>query len=333
MTLTLIRLNCEIVWRVAEDDESEHPLAPLAPATLKNPKYFASEMRSELKTPACILPDGSTVFQTNALVVEWPGANHIDPHECADFVPHLIGSLRYLSGQFQLPNVVRAVVLDLQWAGRLRKPTLRAQPGAFVQRSLVGCSARFSLVPDAVQVSVSGGPPHWSTFFLDALRAHQGQDWKTALLLSALATEIGVGEALEEMLAARLKLIPRPPGVVITPVSGGDHQVSDPVYNALSERMSFRQSLHERPLYLAGKSLMLSEKSTFDSIVRLYTTRNKIAHLGAPSDSDTKTFPLTREGACTAIEASSRCLTFFGKDVRASLQQPGLTPTSICEFE
>lgn len=55
----------------------------------------------------------------------------------------------------------------------------------------------------------------------------------------------------------------------------------DPVFEVLQgNKWHFRFKLHEHFLYLFKRSLAIENRSLFEKVLKLYATRNKIAHEG-----------------------------------------------------
>ena len=324
LTLSIISFGDEIVWRIAETDPSEWSLRPLVDATIRNPRQC---VRGWCEPSVAFLDDGDLVVSNRTLLLE---SSALPEDAAALFEPlsGLVAALRHVSGQFRLPSVSQVVSQIPSYTGPVIDAWPRAIVRGWVTPSLVLQAARFALLPNAIEVAVRGGPPHWSVFFLDALRAHSAGDWKIAFVLAAFAVETGIGEALSEWHSSKLGATPRAPGVVERP----DGTRADPVYDLMGERTSFRLSLHQRPLHLAGRSLLLEDKATYEALLRLYTTRNKIAHLGSPDPVD-GSFALVREDVETAIDVAARGLAFFGKAVSRRPATGPMIEVSFPDFE
>ncbi|MCW3053169.1 MAG: hypothetical protein JWN14_2339, partial [Chthonomonadales bacterium] len=61
------------------------------------------------------------------------------------------------------------------------------------------------------------------------------------------------------------------------------HTSFDPIFGLLNERANFGFYLHERPLYLLKRSLLLENEALYNRAVALYSARNKIGHEGVIS--------------------------------------------------
>ena len=87
----------------------------------------------------------------------------------------------------------------------------------------------------------------------------------------------------------------------------------DPVFKRLCNgRPSFRDLLHERPLYLLKRSLLLEDKSLFDAGLALYGTRNAISHTGVVEDPNDARWPIDEEHARRGLEVARSLFAWFG---------------------
>ncbi len=68
--------------------------------------------------------------------------------------------------------------------------------------------------------------------------------------------------------------------VITLSKAGGGSLMKDPVYEKLRDREDFTVRLHELPLYVLRRSLLVEDETLFHRAKRLYKTRNKIVHAG-----------------------------------------------------
>ena len=318
----------DIFWRVEPDDPLWLPLAPVLPAKLLNPVatvHVADKLGHQFNGPL-ILGSGGTVLSTQGVVLEWDGV--LGEQEFSALVhglPKVFACLRHVSGQYRLSAVLQiAAVFGLPDGEVVRRWPTTVELQCFIREDLVTRTIPFADVPRAAAMADGGGPPVFGTFFLDALKAQAAGDWRMGLLLAALSVETGVAQALAEWHEGRLATVPRPPTVVELPVAGGGRAVKDPVYDALSEKSGFKYLLHERPLHLGQLSLLVEDEETYRRMLRLYAARNKIAHLGGPGVGAQNCYQLTQVDVDEAVNAATRCLAFFGKDVPTPIGRGGM---------
>jgi hypothetical protein len=85
----------------------------------------------------------------------------------------------------------------------------------------------------------------------------------------------------------------------------------DPVFDLISATDRMGRLLHEQPLYLVRKSLLLENEALYAKALVLYNTRNKIMHEGGPPD-EQNPLPIDDRGAWTACNTARDVLAWFG---------------------
>jgi len=153
--------------------------------------------------------------------------------------------------------------------------------------------------------------PVYSILLLDAIYAIQQNDYRRAILYSALSVESLAYTKLDEKYQSFLEH-GDPTGMIRVVTIRGDKK-EDPIYKMMRERTHFRLLLHECPLYLEKRSLLLENEPLYQQAMKLYSTRNKIAHLGElPSDQKGDYFNLDLLGAISALECTKDIFKWFG---------------------
>jgi len=88
----------------------------------------------------------------------------------------------------------------------------------------------------------------------------------------------------------------------------------DPIYEALSARTEFSVLLHEHPLHLMGKSLLIEHPETYRRALMLYTTRNKIVHRGELTEGAvTRSLSVNQNDAWVALSCVTEIFRWFGE--------------------
>ncbi|MCK5707454.1 MAG: hypothetical protein KAI43_07350 [Candidatus Aureabacteria bacterium] len=157
--------------------------------------------------------------------------------------------------------------------------------------------------------------PIYADLLLDAINAKK--DYKKAILYAAIAVETLANTKLHN---AYLYLSKKPREskhlrIINLQVTKDSDINKDPIFETLMElsQRKFRMLLHEIPLYLWNKSLMIDKKKTYDEVLKLHETRNEIAHIGEPA-SVHKTFPITNKGANAALSCAKEVFEWFGEE-------------------
>jgi hypothetical protein len=182
------------------------------------------------------------------------------------------------------------------------------------------------LASDAMDVPIP------EQYFLDAVASFWSGDFRLTFLSAAIALEAIALEWLDEQYQRRLAGGPGPQlRVIDIPRSGGRTTQGDPVYEVLESRTKFRGLLHERPLYVTGRSLLVEQEALYQRAQRLYATRNQIAHRGEIPDAESQCFTLTRPDAVTALQTVSAIFQWFGRSAPPDYPRD-LAPARIAEW-
>jgi hypothetical protein len=146
---------------------------------------------------------------------------------------------------------------------------------------------------------------------LDAIHADQDGDFRKAILYGAIALEVCAQWVLEEAYEKALADRTVRHRVIERRVGAAEVRSKDPVWEMISKNDSFGALLHERPLYLLGRSLLQDDEPLYRRALRLYATRNKIVHRGVHAG-DEQHLPISREGSAEAIDAATGTLAWLG---------------------
>lgn len=221
--------------------------------------------------------------------------------------------LRFLSRQQTIP---RRLISAAQ-----RKPGPYGEvPSEWTQPSALDYSTRDYFVHCAVTDTHLDGlqrlpqdfaAPIHVDVLLDALEAHVDHDYRKSLLYSAIAMESFAQAHLEAAYARVLAKRSTEHRVRGTEIAGGKEVIKDSVYDALSTGDSFSRLLHERPLYLLGRSLLIDEPENYRQALTLYATRNKIAHRGMCPEGE-KYLPSSAEGARQGLKIAIDVFRWLG---------------------
>jgi hypothetical protein len=149
---------------------------------------------------------------------------------------------------------------------------------------------------------------------VDAIEAFESDDLRKSLLFAAMACEAMAQHVLrleyDRALAATLPDASR--RVHEVAVAGGRTQRLDPVFELLMQGEHFRRLVHEAPLYMLRRSLLLDDKPLFDRMMKLYKTRNRLAH-GGHVEPRAEAYALTIADARDALGAAISAFFWFGE--------------------
>jgi hypothetical protein len=162
-------------------------------------------------------------------------------------------------------------------------------------------------LPTTFEASVYEG------ILLDAFRALKDNDFRSALLYSALAVEAMAGELIDAEPARLLAERPTAPHVRTVEIQEGRSKgtLEDPVFKWIRKSGRFAELLHELPLYVFRRSLKQELPEVYQQARKLYQTRNSLAHRGE-SDKDRDLFSLDMFGAVDAMKCVREVFAWFG---------------------
>jgi hypothetical protein len=303
-----------IDWRLKDKTPREIPVGPapgwslLTPYAMLQSSFCFSEV-----TRVNRLPDGDLVVTTDGITLRAAGMSEEDRERTgSQAFAKTLQALRYLSRQFFVPERFAAQSFADPAGCRAVDAPEELDAEALI--------ARDYWIPTAVTQEhldqVAALPPEFSPpasvmVMLDALQALLEQDFRKALLYGAIAIESLASTRLAEAYD-RVKAAPPDPRfrVIDIPIAGGRVARKDPIYESLGED-NFPRMLHERPLYLLGRSLMVEDAATFTNAQKLRNTRNKLAHIGEVP-ANTETFELSARGATAGLATAISVLKWFG---------------------
>jgi hypothetical protein len=226
----------------------------------------------------------------------------------------LLSLLRFVSHQATIPRKYEAIVGDGEPTPFERECT------SLGAARLSGWSMRNDLLATAVtdghlvQLATALPTDHVHVdVMLDAVQADQEGDFRKAILYGAIALEVCAQWVLEEAYEKALADRTARHRVIDRRVGAGDVRSKDPVWEMISKNDSFGALLHERPLYLLGRSLLQDDEALYRRALKLYATRNKIVHRGVHAG-DEQYLPISREGSVEAIDSATGTLAWLGDE-------------------
>lgn len=230
----------------------------------------------------------SVLIATNLFCLETPFSDLQDASAflLSDELTFLLNQLRYVSRFARSPRQIgfgRIAEIDLLSSQSLPLPSGKER--AAITGFSIEAAMTAEKIVELVGLDPRFEPPIYSTLLLDAIEAHATGDLKKSVLYAAIAAETLADSKLSAAYDRICSQDTPDPGfrVVSFPTSQGPSERKDPVYEALAKSNSghgMRRLMHELPLYLLGKSLLLDNQPVYDGILELYKQRNEIAHRG-----------------------------------------------------
>lgn len=303
----VVQVMGSIYWRLSDDCPEAVSLPFLPGWELIPPLHHQTSLGSG---PLIVSRNDARIFiESREIVLRWQGGE--PKHDARDVLPvaeRLLRILRYLSRQQGIPRMSVAVFQEER-----SKPNYSNLPAgeAHVRDYMVQGALTDEHLRSLGDLVADFEVPIPADVMIDALDAQLDSDWRKTILYSAIAMESLASTVLDGAYRAALSAKGPSHRVVTTIASGGSIVTKDPVYEMLSSGDSFGRLLHERPLYLLGRSLMSDDQDLYRRALTVYKTRNKIAHKGLQPE-DEAHLHLSREGALEALKVSIAVFAWFG---------------------
>lgn len=245
--------------------------------------------------------------------------------------------LRYFSKQTQIPkssddlNTWDWIEIDHL---PLLTPLVRIKGKFAIAATVIDTAISRTHVESACSVPADFRPPIFDSLFIDAVEAHADHDYRKGILYAAMAVATAAGSILDSYYETQLASGAGELRIITLAQAGGAAVRKDPIWQRLRERDDFGLLLHEAPLYLLRRSLLVENEALFKEAKTLYATRNKIVHRGEPPESDEARYlPIDLEGSSNALLCARDILQWLGVPDTYPLPRPDFielsnTPTS-----
>lgn len=342
-------LGTSAVWRVIPDDPNVRPLVSLLGFKVVNPllhptlfKWSMHTMHSGTPEPKIIgMGDQYALVRSPylAMLTNHDAIKALAPLNAEDkdlaffeglasIAKNLTRALRYVTKQAQLPQEPGCGIMSIHrdYDFTLQFPKMRERGNTFVSNYELETAITLDRILEAERIL--GYPlPVVDSLLLDSIQALLDSDYRRALLFAAIAMETHVATTLDEFYNRIIESDQPSPNmhVISFELSGGTTQEKDPVYASLAERAKtdFAMLLHELPLYLFSRSVLVENHALYQQARRLYRTRNLIVHRGEISDRAESSFDFSYASAREGIESALAICRWFGLTEQYALPGSG----------
>lgn len=306
-----------MLWRVEATDPPVWPLKTMGGWGLLNPRTYLG-LRSSLPMTG---PLGTIVravdsgFLCETIQLFWlqaEGDSDVSPD--ADLLLSFCERLQFVSKQGGIGNFTSMIQTWMIEVPAL--PELSAESPDLTALTWSPHLISTVLSRSAAEKADALGPdfrrPVFDSAMLAAVEAYAQHRFRDAILGAAIGMEAaavaGPAAGMEGILGSGRARGTAPTRVVVSE-AGVPH---DPVYDALESNATMRTRLHELPLYVLGRSLRLEDKTQYDAALRLYRTRNALAHGGVPTPE--KCLSIDGQGAREALRIAAAVIRWFFPD-------------------
>lgn len=325
MRVATLCLTKEIHWLVSTSDKLTAPLKAMPGWAVLHP--LTAILPSDQMAPIHQFPtgDGRTTVSRAILQCVVPARDTADERDAGvlDAMKSLLKRLRHVSRQATLPRGDDMVMFNCADVEMLPKVEFEEPYYGEVHHSdnsFVETALTMDLVERAGELPTTFEAPVYEGILLDAFRAVKDNDFRSALLYSALAVEAMAGELIDAEHAKLLAARPPTPHIRAVTIQEGKSKggLEDPVFKWMRKSGRFAELLHELPLYVLRRSLKQDLPEVYQQARRLYQTRNSLAHRGE-SDKDRDLYPLDVFGAIDAMKCVRQVFAWFGVPGRWSI--------------
>ncbi|MCL4872270.1 MAG: hypothetical protein KJ063_25195 [Anaerolineae bacterium] len=349
MRIFEILLTGEIHWKIHRNDPEKQNLLSLPGCFFVNPLLYSKFTFPQpgiriralgITTDMVIVSTSGIVLGTNldsidisSIPFEFEQVKFIKLENSPDsddsdisIVPvyseRLTVSLRQASKQVDIPkSLVSFHLAECTELPKLDFPRKITDSVNLLQKYIWDTAASWNhlLIADAEIVNLA--TPIYEKLLLDAIHAFRDRDYRRALLYAAISIESLTATKLDGIYAdvTQGRISTKDLRVISSTQKGGIPVLKDPVYEFLFEKGKFAERLHQIPLYLTGKSLFVENEALYQKAIKLYRTRNKIAHLGEPPSGEQSYFEMNEEDGIAAIECAIEIMQWFGEQTNFPL--------------
>lgn len=304
-----------IRWKIRLDSSSSIVLKSLAAFSILNPYKFSKEYRAkkiliEIK-PFCI--NGECFLTTSGIILRNKVNENIED-DLFDKLKEFFRYLRYESKQAEIQvNNAAGSILSYD---KISMGTIPVQNvTGMTERSIYFFSNLSWQMVNKADRRLSNREiiPIYEEIFLEAIRGKMDREYNKVILFSVIALESLLAHKYKGGVTLDKNKNPKRKDFKINKNFGESYK--DPVLKSLLDANRFKMLLHEIPLYLYNKSILVENKVLYDKLVKLYNTRNKIVHWGAPLEIDTeKMYPVNEKSAEIAINSANEVFNWVGID-------------------
>lgn len=224
-------------------------------------------------------------------------------------------NLRAVTKQAALPTEFAAMQTEqVEKLPKLKFPEPKKVTMHLIGSFRLKTQITFQSIIEADSLGLQALIPIFHFLILDALKALESSDYRKAILYGAIALE-SLARTVLDAEYDRLMALDKPPKhlrIIEMCQAGGSISKKDPIYKLLSDGDNFGRLLHELPLYLSNKSLLLDDQELYRLAVNLYRTRNRIGHGHEITETDKDVFAVNKKGASTALEVACKVFSWHG---------------------
>ena len=323
MSILSMALTKSMYWKISKNDPPYTELESMKGWSVINPLCYPELIRlggrSTIRIRQMGMIDDTTVLvKTEGILFMVPFLSATDNSWTNPVVEYTNAFFKHLRHATKQADIARDIIemsvgTDLLSVPPVIFPIPTQIQGIFIKAYIVDTAITWQSIKIADATLSNDTLPVFGTLLLDAILAFMENDYRRSILYAAIAAETMASTVLEETYEAFLKN-GDPTGTIrllALPPKGG---IKDPIYEYLSSKSDFVQLIHQLPLYLLRRSLLVEDERLYQNARKLYATRNKIVHRGELSNDENLSsyLPISEVGAREAIECTVGLFRWFG---------------------
>lgn len=304
-----------INWRIHQNSSKLYRFKSNKEIALVNPMYYYSKKWRGLieNSQMFVKINGEYQIRTKGLIFK-QYVDEIRPNQFVEFLSSLIYQIRIISKQANLnPNnfFISYSVLEIDDLEKI--PNVDETEEIMIRGDYYSTMVLWEMVKEADnRINKRIKSPIYIEILTDAFNGLINQEYRKTILYSSIAIEsmlaIKLDEEYEKIIEKKKKTAYR---ISKFTTANGD-VFKDPIYQRLKEKTNFSILLHERPLYIWKRSVLLEDENLYKSAKQLYSTRNKIVHWGEPDPSINDLLKIDKEGANKAFTVARNLFKWAG---------------------
>lgn len=311
-----IAIGNDLGWRINDKDKKYIPLKSFPNLQLVNPSYYHGENIDKNFIKFSFKIASEVILQSNVLIFKY-NKEDVNNEEIYEFCTKFIRKLKLLSKQPGINPIghVQAVITkQISKFGKLNVDLIDPKQINY-RKSKYYSYITIDKIKEADKLIKNKITlPIYLEILLDAFDGFYFQDYRKTILYSAFAVETMINYVLNDKYQKYLLNNPNSTKLRISTVQIKDELVvKDPIYEKLDKLNSFNILLHEKPLYILGKSLLLDDHDLYTKALQLNQTRNNLVHRGEVSTGNKNALNLNYDDdAFEAIRIANKVFNWFG---------------------
>ena len=324
MKAYLIISGPQLSWHLSTLSNKRIKLKSASNLELLNPYHFgiAYYEAKFLNDERITMLNESVHLSTTGLIFKSNTNNSENkPEKIWKELTHFFRYLRYTSHQFGLNS--EGQIHSMHYASTIKKGAIET-PGyttsMMIRLDYLNSMIAWGDVKSAEKLAQKKfNIPVHEEILLDAINDRNKQEHRKAILYSAIAIESMLAKSFDDIYEKLINNSKRPKKYRFIEQAGN---IKDPIFRVLTDRTDFKKLLHEIPLYLTGRSLLETNERLYADTIKLYTTRNKIVHWGAPVNPNyDKVLEISQSGAQKAVDIAIKVFEWIGIEKFSNMKQ------------